>query len=212
MTVDNRVSVQRAAELAERQTVRLMTTGHRDTTRCFVKTLPGGMCRRWATMRVERLDYRLGMTSKGLFTPAVTLSRVCVEHGEVLRTEPGLVALFEVMCPRTFIDLPAAQVYREERPGRCRWFDCVIAPHHGRFCDDHRRWHAQRLWRQIYRANAAALQTEQDGHLMDPQQRRPEEQFPLTADEATDVRTRGRLIVERQADAAENGNAKGGKR
>jgi hypothetical protein len=47
---------------------------------------------------------------------------------------------------------------------------------------------------------------------MDPQQRRPEEQFPLTAEEATDVRTRGRLIVERQADAAKNGNAKGGKR
>jgi hypothetical protein len=144
-----------AAVLATQQLTHLMTGGHRNTKLCHVQVVPGHwrsadqMCQRWATHRVEQLSYRYGMITGGLFHPALTLSRVCAEHGEALRGEPGLVALMALNCPPELIELPGAEVYRDRQPGRCGWIDCPEIPDHGRFCDPHRRWHGQRLLRQL---------------------------------------------------------------
>ena len=155
MNPHGEVPVTEAAELAARQLTLLVTTGHRHIGLCFVQVAAGPprvLCQQWATLRVERQEYHLGVTFGDTFRPAVVLTRVCGEHGEALRHEPGLVALMAVDCPPNLIGLPASAVYRAGVPGRCRWIDCPEVPLTGYFCDPHRRWHVQRLRRQLMRA------------------------------------------------------------
>lgn len=80
----------------------LATVGHYNTSLCYVQVgspfaRPADrLCQRYATHRVERLDYTLGVTTPAGFTPGVVLSQVCAEHACIVEDEPGLIELHEI--------------------------------------------------------------------------------------------------------------------
>lgn len=112
------VTPEQRAELIEQQAVVLATTGHHDKSRCYVQLRepfkdssgrwcpPAAfMCEEAATYWVERSDYRCGVTISGEFRPAVVMTRVCSQHMEVLRREPGLIASRELVEAGPILDL-----------------------------------------------------------------------------------------------------------
>lgn len=139
---------ERAALLAQQHT-HLVTGGHVTRGLCFAEQANGELCPRWATMRIERLDYLYGVTMGVMFRPGLTLTHVCDECAEILRGEPGLIVLAPINCPPELLAVPSGQVYRPSKAGRCRWINCDETPLTGYFCDPHRRWHVQRLLRQM---------------------------------------------------------------
>jgi hypothetical protein len=84
----------------------LATTGHHNESLCYVQVgspfaRPADwLCQQYATHRVQRLDYALGVTTPTGFTPGVVFSQVCAEHAAIVADEPGLLDITEIRGAR----------------------------------------------------------------------------------------------------------------
>lgn len=53
-------------------------------------------------------------------------------------------------CPPDLVGVDYTDVYRKQTErDQCGWNNCDTSSPHGRFCDQHRRWHAQRQLHQL---------------------------------------------------------------